>query len=80
MEIAARKTYYRVRPLVAKEQVVPDEIKSACFDNRQAAELFALNMLKLSSKKNLAYIQQDFLFSVIVVVMDYSIYPPWFVA
>ena len=46
MEIAARKTYYRVRPLVAKEQVVPDEIKSACFDNRQAAELFAMNMLK----------------------------------
>ena len=46
MELAARKSYYRVRPLVAKEHVVPDEIKSACFDNRQADELFALNMLK----------------------------------
>lgn len=46
METSQRKTFYRVRPMLAIEETVPNEIKGACFESRQDAEMFALDMVK----------------------------------
>ena len=46
MQTSQRKTFYRVRPMLAIEETVPNEIKGACFESRQDAEIFALDMVK----------------------------------
>ena len=46
MQASQRKIFYRVRPMLAIEETVPNEIKGACFESREDAETFALDMVK----------------------------------
>ena len=46
MQTSQRKIFYRVRPMLAIEETVPNEIKGACFESREDAETFALDMVK----------------------------------
>lgn len=46
MQKSQRKIFYRVRPMLAIEETVPNEIKGACFESREDAETFALDMVK----------------------------------
>ncbi len=46
MQTSQRKIFYRVRPMLAIEETVPNEIKGACFESREDAETFALDVVK----------------------------------
>jgi len=46
MQTSQRKNSYRVRPMLAFEETVPNEIKGACFESREDAETFALDMVQ----------------------------------
>ncbi len=46
IQTSQRKIFYRVRPMLAIEETVPNEINGACFESREDAETFALDMVK----------------------------------